>query len=249
MYTASLQIWEAQGHRPCRALYVAIYENLLAPLFETRKNAVRADMTMEDRRTARHGRSKAALAAFSQAIDRLSSRWKRKIDVAARENEYLVRREQGVLQRKPSQASGQVSEGERSTTLPNGTQRREADDRRFERLAIEEARKSVPEDERVHPRVGVVVVKDGRVFATAHRGEILRCRAEYIALEKKLPEESLSGATVYTTLEPCTSRNHPKVPCAIRLAERKVARVLNWHARPGRQDKRTRAAGVEASGD
>jgi len=100
------------------------------------------------------------------------------------------------------------------------------DDRRFERLAIEEARKSAPEDERVHPKVGVVVVKDGRVLATAHRGEIPQCHAEYIALENKLPKEPLSGTTVYTTLEPCTSRNHPKVPCAARLAERKVARVV-----------------------
>ena len=46
-----------------------------------------------------------------------------------------------------------------------------SDDRKFARLAIEEARKSAPEDGRVHPKVGVVVVKDGRVLATAHRGE------------------------------------------------------------------------------
>jgi pyrimidine deaminase RibD-like protein len=102
----------------------------------------------------------------------------------------------------------------------------ESDDRRFARLAIEEARKSVPEDERVHPRVGVVIVKDGQVLATAHRGEIPQCHGEYIALEKKLADVPLAGSTVYTTLEPCTSRNHPKVPCAIRLTERKVARVV-----------------------
>jgi pyrimidine deaminase RibD-like protein len=100
------------------------------------------------------------------------------------------------------------------------------DDRTYARLAIDEARKSVPEDERVHPRVGVVVVKDGKILASAHRGEIPECHAEYIALEKKLADIPLFGATVYTTLEPRTSRKHPKVPCADRLAERRVGRVV-----------------------
>lgn len=125
----------------------------------------------------------------------------------------------------------------------------ETDDRRFARLAVEEARKSVPEDERVHPKVGVLVVKDGRVLATAHRGEIPQCHAEYIALEKKLADVSLAGSTVYTTLEPCTSRNHPKVPCAIRLTERKVARVVIGMLDPddrisGRGQRALRKAGI-----
>jgi pyrimidine deaminase RibD-like protein len=118
----------------------------------------------------------------------------------------------------------------------------ETDDNKFERLAIEEARKSVPEDERIHPKVGVVVVKNGRILATAHRGEISQCHAEYIALERKLPEAPLSGAMVYTTLEPCTTRKHPKVPCADRLAEEESHPCRDWHARPRRQDKRARVA-------
>lgn len=125
----------------------------------------------------------------------------------------------------------------------------EQDDRTYARLAIEEAWKSAPEDKRVHPKVGVVVVKDGKVLASAHRGEIPEGHAEYIALEKKLAEVSLAGATVYTTLEPCTSRNHPKVPCAIRLAERRVGRVVMGMLDPddrisGRGQRALRKAGI-----
>lgn len=100
------------------------------------------------------------------------------------------------------------------------------EDRRFSLMAIEEARKSVAEDERPHPKVGAVLVKDGIVVSKAHRGENPESHAEYIALEEKLSEDSVAGATVYTTLEPCTTRNHPKIPCAQRLVERKVARVV-----------------------
>jgi pyrimidine deaminase RibD-like protein len=101
-----------------------------------------------------------------------------------------------------------------------------ASDHEFMQLAIKEALKSIPEDKRPHPKVGVVVVKDDQILAKAYRGESSGKHAEFIALEGKLSGEILAGATVYTTLEPCTSRNHPKVPCARRLAERKVARVV-----------------------
>jgi pyrimidine deaminase RibD-like protein len=96
----------------------------------------------------------------------------------------------------------------------------------FEVLAIQEAQHSVAEDERPHPRVGAVVVKDGKVVSQAHRGEIPKGHAEFIALEGKLADDLVAGSTVYTTLEPCTTRTHPKIPCAERLIERRVARVF-----------------------
>lgn len=99
-------------------------------------------------------------------------------------------------------------------------------DDRFARMAVEEARKSAAEDDRAHPMVGCVVVKDGQLLGKAHRGEMEGNHAEFIALEKKLGDVALTGCTVYTTLEPCTTRNHPKIPCADRLIERKVARVV-----------------------
>jgi pyrimidine deaminase RibD-like protein len=99
-------------------------------------------------------------------------------------------------------------------------------DRRFEEMAIQEARQSVAEDDRAHPRVGAVVVKDCKVLSKAHRGENPKCHAEFIALEVKLPDDLVAGSTVYTTLEPCTTRNHPKIPCVQRLIERQVSRVF-----------------------
>jgi pyrimidine deaminase RibD-like protein len=123
-------------------------------------------------------------------------------------------------------------------------------DRKFARMAIDEARKSVPEpDGRPHPLVGAVVVKNGQVHSVAHRGETAGNHAEYVALEKKLSDEAVAGATVYTTLEPCTTRTHPKVPCTERLIERRVARVVMGMLDPdvritGRGQRKLRTAGI-----
>jgi len=97
----------------------------------------------------------------------------------------------------------------------------------YMREAVAQARRCVPEDERPHPFVGVVVVTAAGEVATAFRGELAPAQhAEFVALEGKLRERNLAGATVFTTLEPCTTRSHPKVPCAERLVERRVRRVL-----------------------
>ena len=119
-------------------------------------------------------------------------------------------------------------------------------DRRFEEMAIEEARQSIAEDERAHPRVGAVVVKYGKVVSTAHRGENPKCHAEFIALESKLPDDLVAGSTVYTTLEPCTARNHPKIPCAQRLIERRVGRVVIGMLDPNPE---IRGLGIQALND
>lgn len=125
------------------------------------------------------------------------------------------------------------------------------DHSKFMRMAIEEALKSVPEDDRPdRPKVGAVIVKNGVVLGKAHRGEILKAHAEYVALDDKLADDLVAGATVYTTLEPCTTRNHPKIPCAQRLIDRKVARVVIGMLDPnpdirGRGDLLLSEAGIE----
>jgi len=58
-------------------------------------------------------------------------------------------------------------------------------DRKFCEVAIAEARKSVAEDDRLHPHVGVVIVRDGKVLSTGHRGETGDGdHGEYCAIKK-----------------------------------------------------------------
>lgn len=95
------------------------------------------------------------------------------------------------------------------------------------RVAIEEARKSEAENGGPHPNVGVVVVRQGKIIGKAHRGEFaLGDHAEYTVLERKLKDEALTGATLYTTLEPCNKRSPQKTPCAERIIARRIARVV-----------------------
>ena len=102
----------------------------------------------------------------------------------------------------------------------------ERKDLEYMELALDQARKSEAEDETAKPKVGAVLVKDGEVLAKAYRGEISPGdHAEFTILEKKLKDNDLAGSTMYTTLEPCTTRNDPKVPCAQRLIERKIGKV------------------------
>ncbi len=96
------------------------------------------------------------------------------------------------------------------------------------RRAIELARLSKPEDERIHPRVGAVLTDtNGNVLETAFRGELAPgAHAEFCLFEKlKGSSKMASGATLFVTLEPCTRRSLEKIPCAVRVAESGVTSV------------------------
>ncbi|MHA2142799.1 MAG: hypothetical protein ACXADD_15035 [Candidatus Thorarchaeota archaeon] len=95
-------------------------------------------------------------------------------------------------------------------------------------LAVQEAAKCKPEKKgKLHPKVGAVVVKNGQIVSQAHRGEIGRGdHAEFIALERKARgNPDVEGADLITTLEPCTTRDHDKRPCASWIKSRRIRKV------------------------
>jgi diaminohydroxyphosphoribosylaminopyrimidine deaminase / 5-amino-6-(5-phosphoribosylamino)uracil reductase len=87
-----------------------------------------------------------------------------------------------------------------------------------------------------NPRVGAVLVADGRVIAEAFHEGAGRPHAERLVLKERPP----AGATLYVTLEPCTHHGRTP-PCASLVAESNPARVVVAMEDP---DERVRGRGI-----
>lgn len=78
-----------------------------------------------------------------------------------------------------------------------------------------------------NPMVGCVLVKNGEVVGEGWHKKFGEAHAEPNALVNcRLSGHSAEGATAYVTLEPCCHQNKKTPPCAPRLIEAKVARVV-----------------------
>jgi diaminohydroxyphosphoribosylaminopyrimidine deaminase / 5-amino-6-(5-phosphoribosylamino)uracil reductase len=102
-----------------------------------------------------------------------------------------------------------------------------------------------------NPMVGCVIVKDGRVIGEGHTQPPGGPHAEPTALANCT--ESPASATAYVTLEPCCHTNKRTPPCAPRLVEAKIARVVYGCLDPnppvnGNGVAMLRAAGIRVDG-
>ncbi|MCH8566467.1 deaminase [Nesterenkonia sp. LB17] len=87
--------------------------------------------------------------------------------------------------------------------------------------AIEEARKSPG-----NARVGAVIARGDNILATGYKDEVKGLHAEQVALQKACASNTnLSGASMYTTLEPCANSRTLRAPCAKLIADAGIAIV------------------------
>lgn len=118
--------------------------------------------------------------------------------------------------------------------------------------AIDSGKKSIAEEGKLTPKVGAVIIKDDKILGTAYRGQKgPGDHAEYTLLEKILDGVDVSGATLFTTLEPCTTRGK-HTPCSDWIIKKNIKHVFIGLLDPNPKIynngcKKLRAAGIEVS--
>jgi diaminohydroxyphosphoribosylaminopyrimidine deaminase/5-amino-6-(5-phosphoribosylamino)uracil reductase len=117
----------------------------------------------------------------------------------------------------------------------------------FMRQALVAARKGWG-DTHPNPLVGALIVEDGRVVAEGFHAKAGEAHAEVNAL-KALGRKPASGATLYVTLEPCSTHGRTP-PCCSAIVEAGLTRVVVGATDPnpahaGKGFELLRAAGVE----
>ncbi|MEB4592910.1 bifunctional diaminohydroxyphosphoribosylaminopyrimidine deaminase/5-amino-6-(5-phosphoribosylamino)uracil reductase RibD [Candidatus Thiothrix sp. Deng01] len=121
-----------------------------------------------------------------------------------------------------------------------------ADDHRYMARALQLARRGLYTTQ-PNPRVGCVIVRDGRIVGEGWHERAGEPHAEVHAL--RMAGAMASGATVYVTLEPCSHYGRTP-PCANALAQAGVKRVVAAMVDPnplvaGKGLQLLREAGVE----
>ncbi|KAJ1953667.1 hypothetical protein GGI12_005966 [Dipsacomyces acuminosporus] len=109
-----------------------------------------------------------------------------------------------------------------------------AQDVELMRLAIAEGAKCSSVETAYN--VGAVIVKNGRVLSSGYSRQIPgNTHAEQcalITLHEQMGEDAAKGATMYTTMEPCSKRLSGNKPCVERVVEAGIAKVFVGIAEP-----------------
>ena len=135
---------------------------------------------------------------------------------------------------------------------------RKSTDERFMRIALAEATKgrgmTAP-----NPAVGSVIVRNGKLLSKGYHHAAGRPHAEIEAISKRIPglksrdfsprSRPLAGATLYVTLEPCSSHGRTP-PCTEAIIATGISRVVYGATDPdirhrGRAARILRKAGIE----
>ncbi len=132
--------------------------------------------------------------------------------------------------------------------MPATSRHRQASpDQRFMALALAEARKGLGRTS-PNPAVGAVIVRAGRVLARGHHRGAGLPHAEIEAIRAVAGRAGCRGATLYVTLEPCSTHGRTP-PCTDAIIAAGFARVVFGATDPnprhaGRAEKILRAAGI-----
>lgn len=121
------------------------------------------------------------------------------------------------------------------------------DDLHFMRLAFDEARQATGNTS-PNPLVGCIIVKDGKIISKGYHRKAGVPHAELDAIQNA--KESIEGAIIYCNLEPCCHLNKRTPPCAQRLIQEKVKKVVIANLDPnpevaGRGVELLKEAGIE----
>src|ERR1700694_4598339 len=135
LYAAHRDAWLQQNRTVSPSFIRGVRDRAIAQLIAARKSTVQAGVSLRGTRIGQQP-NPIALGEWNRRMDRLAARWNRKLEAEAVACEY----------RAPGEVGVEVE-----------------DDRRFALMAIAEARKSTPEDGKPRPKVGAVIIKDGKV--------------------------------------------------------------------------------------
>ena len=93
-----------------------------------------------------------------------------------------------------------------------------------------------------NPPVGCVIVKNGILLSTGRTSNSGRPHAEENAINNVKEKQSLSGSTMYVTLEPCAHKNSTGMSCAELISNSGISEVFVSCIDP---DPRTLHKGIE----